>query len=252
MWSWCYLSVNSIILGVITANKIVSALWPQMSLLCITFCRVKRSEARESALVRVVAPKDHWHEVSGWQDDGVPRSAFGVLLLLATEPQGFISLRQNLVWQGQRPLSTDSCAESESGFLQHVPGCSRIHTGGRVPRWSGWSRLWPCDRLGRWCSTLCAGCQGMAGGSWGRWSCHTALSAPHSATHGGGRTRQVHNAHWAKLGVLPVVPTIISRKEMLSDTHLVMLALRSPDILEQAHWLRSEGKWTQLSWLADI
>ncbi len=86
-----------------------------MSLFCITFWGVKCLEAGESALIRVVTPKDHWHEVPGWQDDGVPRGAFKFLLFLTAEPQGFIPLCQNLVWQGQRPFSeqvTDSSSDN--------------------------------------------------------------------------------------------------------------------------------------------
>lgn len=88
-----------------------------MSLFCITFWGVKCLEACESALIRVVTPKDHWHEVPGWQDDRVPRGAFIALLFLTAESQGFIPLCQNLVWQGQRLFSeqaTDSSAHDGS------------------------------------------------------------------------------------------------------------------------------------------
>lgn len=88
-----------------------------MSLCCITFRGVKCLEACESALVRVVTPKDYWHEVPSRQDNRVPRGAFMVLLFLTAEPQGFIPLCQNLVWQGQKLFSewaTDSSADNLS------------------------------------------------------------------------------------------------------------------------------------------
>lgn len=47
------------LLGEITATKNVSPPWQQMSLFCITFRGVKCLEACESALIRVVTPKDH-------------------------------------------------------------------------------------------------------------------------------------------------------------------------------------------------
>lgn len=46
--------------------------------------------------------------------------------------------------------------------------------------------------------------------------------------HGGGRTGQIHNSHWAKLGVMAAVSGIILHAKMLTGTHLVMLALCVP------------------------
>lgn len=188
----------------------------------VTFWGVKCLEAGESALIRVVAPKDHWHEVPSRQDGRVSRGALIVLRLLATESQGFVPLGQNLVGGGRGPLEFASHRLQHtmwSVVLQRVPGCSHIHKGVRVPSWSGGSRAWPCDHLGRWCSTGRAGRPGTAGGSWGRWSCRTGPSFPHSGTRGGGRTGQTGNTNWRNTeGVMAAVFKGLFRKNKWWDS----------------------------------
>lgn len=62
----------------------------------VTFRGVKRLEACESALIRVVTPKDHRQEVPSRANEVIPWGALIALSLFTTESQGFISLGPNL------------------------------------------------------------------------------------------------------------------------------------------------------------
>lgn len=106
-----------------------------------------------------------------------------------------------LRWNVYVGLCGYSRASSLLMFLQTLlPVRSRIRKGATVPSWSGGSKVWPCGRAGRWCSTRPAGRPGTAVGSLGRWSCRMGLLAPRSGRQGWGRTAPRHhtNRGWEK------------------------------------------------------